>query len=43
MSDQAKLELKGKSIALPIVVGSEGEHAVDISKLRADTFRLGTP
>jgi citrate synthase len=34
MSKQAKLELDGKSYSFPIVVGSEGEHAVDISTLR---------
>ena len=34
MSKQAKLELDGKSYSLPVVVGSEGEQAVDISTLR---------
>lgn len=33
----AKLELPGHSLELPITVGSEGEHAVDISKLRGQT------
>lgn len=37
MARTAKLELDGKSYELPVVVGSENEHAVDISKLRADT------
>ena len=37
MSKEAKLELDGKSYALPIVEGSEGEQAVDISSLRANT------
>jgi citrate synthase len=37
MSNQAKLELDGKSYALPTLVGSEGEKAVDISALRAQT------
>lgn len=37
MSNQAKLEVDGKSYALPIVVGTEGEQAVDISALRADS------
>jgi citrate synthase len=33
----AKLELDGKQYELPVVVGSEGEHAVDISTLRNKT------
>ena len=37
MSKEAKLELDGKVYALPIVEGSEGEKAVDISTLRATT------
>ncbi|HTX20412.1 MAG TPA: citrate synthase [Candidatus Aquilonibacter sp.] len=37
MSKEAKLELDGKSVALPVVEGSEGEKAVDISSLRANT------
>lgn len=39
MSDQkAIIRLPdGKEIELPVVVGSEGEHAVDISQLRAQT------
>ena len=37
MSEQAKLEIGGKSYQLPVVVGTEGEHAVDISKLRQDS------
>ncbi|MHC2070107.1 citrate synthase [Bremerella sp. T1] len=35
MSDTAKLVIDGKEIELPVVVGSEDEKAVDISKLRA--------
>ncbi len=35
MSTQAKLELEGKSYSLPVVIGSEGEKAVDVSALRA--------
>jgi citrate synthase len=34
---KAELRLGGQTIELPIVVGSEGEHAIDISKLRAET------
>lgn len=37
MSDTAKLMLDGKEIELPVVVGSEDEKAVDISKLRGGT------
>ena len=37
MSKEAKLELDGKVFTLPTVTGSEGERAVDISTLRADT------
>ena len=37
MSKEAKLELDGKIYTLPIVVGSEGEKAVDVSSLRATT------
>jgi citrate synthase len=37
MSKVALLKLEEKEIALPLVVGSEGEKAVDISRLRSDT------
>ena len=37
MSKEAKWELDGKAYALPTVEGSEGEKAVDISSLRANT------
>lgn len=37
MSDTAKLILDGKEIELPVIVGSEDEKAVDISKLRGGT------
>ena len=33
----ASLQLNGESLELPVVVGSEGERAVDISRLRAST------
>ena len=33
----AKLILEGKEYELPVVVGTEGEVAIDISKLRAMT------
>jgi citrate synthase len=34
MSDKAQIILDGKSYEFPIIVGSEGEKAIDISKLR---------
>lgn len=37
MSDKAKLILGDKIIELPVFTGSEGEKAIDITKLRADT------
>src|ERR1022692_1802553 len=37
MSKEAKLELDGKTYTLPTLVGSEGEKAVDISSLRAES------
>ena len=33
----AKIELDGKEYTMPVVVGSEGEHAIDISDLRKDS------
>jgi citrate synthase len=37
MSKTALLKLDDKEIALPVMIGSEGEKAVDIGKLRAET------
>jgi citrate synthase len=37
MSNTATLEIDGKQHSLPVVVGTEGEKAVDISDLRAKT------
>jgi citrate synthase len=37
MSETIKLELGGAATELPIVIGSEGERAVDISELRQNT------
>ena len=37
MTNSAEIKLDDRSISLPIVVGSEGEHAIDISKLRSQT------
>ena len=37
MSDQAKLQIGDKVYPLPIVVGTEDERAVDVSKLRQES------
>jgi citrate synthase len=37
MSETAKLTVGGKTYELPVVVGSEGEKGIDISKLRAES------
>ncbi len=37
MANSAELSYDGKTYKLPVVIGSEGEKAVDISKLRAET------
>ncbi len=37
MGKFAKLELGDQSVELPVVVGSEGERAVDVSRLRDQT------
>ena len=38
MSEAAKLQLPdGSTVDLPVVIGTEGEPSVDISKLRAQT------
>ena len=37
MSEKAKLIVKDKNIELPIFIGTEGEVAIDITKLRAET------
>ena len=37
MPETATLQLQGKSYNLPVVIGSEGEIAVDIQKLRAES------
>lgn len=35
MSNSARLEVDGKSVELPVIVGSEGEVGIDIATLRA--------
>ena len=37
MSDIAKLSIGDKTYEFPVVVGTENEHAIDISKLRAES------
>jgi citrate synthase len=37
MPDTATIVLNGKSLTVPVVVGTENEHAIDVSKLRAQT------
>ncbi|MGI5952637.1 MAG: citrate/2-methylcitrate synthase, partial [Brooklawnia sp.] len=37
MNQVARLEIDGKVYELPILVGTEGERAIDISKLRAQS------
>ena len=37
MANNATLNVDGKEIILPVIVGSEGEKAIDINKLRGDT------
>lgn len=40
MNEKAKLTIDGKSYELPIIVGSEGEKAIDISTLRKLTGHI---
>ena len=35
MSKTAKLEFEGKTYQFPVVTGTEGEKAIDISQLRS--------
>ena len=37
MNTTAEIKLEEQEISLPIIVGSEGEYAIDIAKLRAQT------
>ncbi len=37
MADNAKLIVEGKTYEFPVLVGSEGEKAIDISNLRSET------
>ncbi len=40
MSSIAKIELEGKTIDLPVIIGSEGEKAINISRLRSETGHI---
>src|SRR3989338_5281708 len=40
MSDKAKLIIGDKTYEFPVIVGSEGEKAIDIAKLRAETGHI---
>ena len=37
MADTVRVDLGDKVVELPVIVGSEDEHAIDISKLRAES------
>ena len=37
MNHKASLSLDGNSFELPVIVGSEGERALDVRQLRRDT------
>ncbi len=37
LSETAKIDLNGKSLDVPVIVGTENEHAIDIAALRAKT------
>ena len=37
MGDTAQLTVDGRTYEIPLVTGSEGEKAIDITRLRADT------
>lgn len=40
MVDTAELRIGDKTLSLPVIVGSEGERAIDIRKLRAETGHI---
>jgi citrate synthase len=40
MADTAKLQLGDQTYELPVIVGSEGERGIDITKLRAQTGHI---
>ncbi len=37
MSEKAELKIEGKTVELPVILGSEGEKAIDVSSLRSQT------
>src|SRR5688572_27120666 len=40
MSNDAKLELNGKTFPVPAIEGTEGERAIDVSNLRNETGHI---
>ncbi len=40
MLETATLEIDGRSFKYPVITGSEGEHAIDISTVRTDTGHI---
>jgi citrate synthase len=40
MSEKAKIELDGKEYQFPVITGAEGEKAIDVAKLRAETGHI---
>src|ERR1044071_5051694 len=40
MSNEAKLELNGKAFNVPVIEGTEGERAIDVSNLRNETGHI---
>lgn len=40
MNQPAKLVIEGKDYTLPVIIGTEAEHALDITKLRAETGHI---
>ena len=37
MSEKAELRLGDQTVELPVIVGSEGEKAIDITRMRGET------
>ena len=37
MTERAQLQLADQTVELPVIVGSEGERAIDITRLRSET------
>ena len=37
MTEKAQLNLDGTELELPVIVGTEDEHAIDVTRLRSET------